>query len=283
MPRQAVFLQRDGEWYKGLAFSLAFHLCLFFAAWVGGNIWGARRPMPPVYTVRLFEPRVPEKAHVKRERKRASTPARRIPKPRPRKARKAPARKVARRAPARKAPSKKVVSLRPKKARKVPLPRKEVKKEPNPEAVLQGRLERIQERVREKQEEKILGERLSAIARRLEDGTGKAAQGRPAVHEGQEETLRAYCSAIYEKVREHWIFPEQLLDRKQLVCIVVVRILSDGRVEKMWFERRSGVELFDRSAMRAVEESVPFPRIPSALGIGSLEVGIRFRPGNVGE
>ncbi len=286
MPGQAV-IQNNNDWRKGLLFSLAFHLTLFILAWVAGGLWKGHRPMPPVYTVRLFEPQMPKQTkQVARPKKAKSPPAKKevSPKVKPKKTRPS-SKKVQKQVQKAQKPSKKVVSLKPKKPTK---PKKVVKKEPSPEALLQSRLKRLQEKVKEKEEEQLLKEKLGALAARLKEKKEKVAREEarpsgPGTGElSQDEALRAYCTAIYERVREHWSFPEQLFDKKGLTCVVVVRILADGTLQKTWFEQKSGHELFDRSAMRAVKESVPFPKIPKSLGPGPLEIGIRFMPGKVG-
>ncbi|MBW1932786.1 MAG: TonB C-terminal domain-containing protein [Deltaproteobacteria bacterium] len=63
---------------------------------------------------------------------------------------------------------------------------------------------------------------------------------------------------------------------------MVVRIAQDGRVLNAEHEHKSGHALFDQSAIRAVQKASPFPPLPSALRPGPLEIGIRFRPGEVG-
>jgi colicin import membrane protein len=94
--------------------------------------------------------------------------------------------------------------------------------------------------------------------------------------------LRLYCTEIWARVRNHWVLPEQLLDKTGLTSVVVIRIAQDGMVLKAEYEHKSGHALFDQSAMRAVQKAGPFPPLPPALRPGPLEIGIRFRPGEVG-
>ncbi|MBE9581209.1 MAG: TonB family protein [Proteobacteria bacterium] len=98
----------------------------------------------------------------------------------------------------------------------------------------------------------------------------------------QNEVLRLYCAEIWARVQNHWVLPEQLLNKTGLTSIVVVRIAQDGKVLKARYENKSGHALFDQSAMRAVQKASPFPPLPLALRPGPLEIGIRFKPGEVG-
>jgi len=51
-----------------------------------------------------------------------------------------------------------------------------------------------------------------------------------------------------------------------------------GKLQKSWFEKKSGNALYDQMAMRAIRKAEPFPPIPKELGEDSLEIGIRFYP-----
>ncbi len=278
------------EWQHGLAFSLLFHILMLSAIWAAGVFYKNYREIPPFYTVRLFEvktsPRPAARSGAKTIKKQVSPPS--VPKKK--KAVKHPHPAVKKRVQA--VPRKKLMvsktPVTPKKIKKKTKKKAVTPQKNRPENLLKKRLEKIREQVREKQEEQFLKKRLNAISsmikKREEREEASKRQGETGRdNRGQEETLRAYCAAIWETVREHWNFPEYLMDQPGLTCIIVIRIQHDGTVEKIWFEKKSGDDLFDRSAMRAVKEASPFPKIPKALGPDTLEIGIRFRPGQVGE
>jgi len=261
------------NWKSAFIGAIGIHLALAVLSIVAPNLWEKSRPMPPVYTVKLFEtvdlpspkaakPKPTIKKVKKKEAKVAPLPTKSKPKP------------------------KKAVSLRPKK----PKPKTTKKPKPKPVATkdtekLSKRLKDLEERVKEKESEAVIKNRLSAIKSSVEDRTKRtaiAAAGTGAGSGQQNEVLRLYCTEIWAKVRNHWVLPEQLLDKTGLTSIVVVRIAQDGRVLKAEHEHKSGHALFDQSAMRAVQKASPFPPLPRALRPGPLEIGIRFRPGEVG-
>ncbi len=260
--------------------------------------------MPPVYTVRLFE--VQERPHRKAAqvkklvvKKRVSAAKKRRPsrpksvsKPRPKKrSAKAPKhpKKVKRSAVKR---AKKVVSLRPKSKKRVKKAlkaRKAVaKKGPKRrsedlaglESMLKKRLAALKERVEMERAEERLSRRLAELAARKREAGGAS----PARGQGRatSQVLRLYLARVYETIRSHWILPESLLSQGGLEAVVVIRVMPNGSIAKRWFERRSGLALFDNSVMRAVDEAAPLPPMPKALGGGPLEIGVRFRPGDVG-
>ncbi len=276
------------EWKHGLIFSMLFHILMFSVIWSAGIFWKNYRVMPPVYTVRLFESRVlpksppPAATKVLKKESKQPKPARKLKKTSKSSATKKPPQAIK--------TKKMLVSERPKKI-KVKKRKKKAVAAKGPDAetlLLQKRLKKISEKVEEKREERLLEKKLSALSSMVREKQKKkeesSRQGpQTEGNQQQDEALRAYCAAIWEAVREHWSFPEHFMDQPGLMCIIVVRIQSDGTTGKMWFEKKSSNELFDRSAMRAVEEASPFPKIPKALGQAPLEIGIRFRPGQVGE
>jgi colicin import membrane protein len=268
------------NWKSAFIGAIGIHLALAVLSIVAPNLWERSRPMPPVYTVKLFETVDLPSPKVAKPKKQAPIVK---PKPKIQKIKKKEA-KVAPTPTESKPKPKKAVSLRPEKPKTT--------KKPKPKAVatkdtekLSKRLKDLEERVKEKESEARMKNRLSAIRSSVEDRTKKsaiAAAGTGAGSGQQNEVLRLYCTEIWARVRNHWVLPEQLLDKTGLTSIVVVRIAQDGMVLKAEHEHKSGHALFDQSAMRAVQKAGPFPPLPRALRPGPLEIGIRFRPGEVG-
>jgi len=257
------------NWKSAFIGAIGIHLALAVLSIVAPNLWERSRPMPPVYTVKLFET--------------VDLPSPKVAKPKPKIQKiKKKAAKVA--PPPTKSKPKKAVSLRPKKPK--------ITKKPKPKPVatkdtekLSKRLKDLEERVKEKESEAVIKNRLSAIRSSVKAKTKRTATTAAGTGAGsgqQSEVLRLYCTEIWAKVRSHWVLPEQLLDKTGLTSIVVVRIAQDGRVLNAEHEHKSGHALFDQSAIRAVQKASPFPPLPRALGPGPLEIGIRFRPGAVG-
>lgn len=89
--------------------------------------------------------------------------------------------------------------------------------------------------------------------------------------------LGEYYSLVWAKIKEAWTIPENLVREKiDLEAVIVIVIERDGRVQRSWFERRSGNDLYDQMAMRAIKKADPLPPIPRELGESSMEVGLRF-------
>ncbi len=269
------------SWKSALIGAIGIHLVLAVLSIVAPNLWERSRPMPPVYTVKLFETVDLPAPKAAKPKKQAPIVK---PKPKLQKSKKKEA-EVAPLPKKTKPKPKKAVSLRPKKPKttKKPKPKPVVTKDT--EELLSKRLKNLEERVKEKESEAVIKNRLSAIRSSVKAKTKRTATTAAGTGAGsgqQNEVLRLYCTEIWARVRNHWVLPEQLLDKTGLTSIVVVRIAQDGRVLKAEHEHKSGHALFDLSAMRAVQKASPFPPLPRALRPGPLEIGIRFRPGEVG-
>ena len=91
--------------------------------------------------------------------------------------------------------------------------------------------------------------------------------------------MNDYYGMIWAKIKEGWTLPENLPKEKaDLEAVIVVIIEKGGKVQKSWFEKRSGNSLYDQMAMRAIRKAEPLPPIPKELGDDTLEIGIRFHP-----
>jgi colicin import membrane protein len=106
-------------------------------------------------------------------------------------------------------------------------------------------------------------------------GTGVGSGGGSVL----EAKLSEYYNAIWTKIKEEWTLPETLPQRKaELEAIIVVVIERDGKIQKSWFEKKSGNALYDQMAMRAIKKAEPLPPIPEEFSDRTLEIGIRFYP-----
>jgi TonB family protein len=81
----------------------------------------------------------------------------------------------------------------------------------------------------------------------------------------------SYINSIGKKIHQQWIFPETA--DKDLLAIINIRIARNGNVTIIGFEKKSGNVLFDRAALRAINNASPLPP-PST----EMEIGLKFSP-----
>lgn len=87
-----------------------------------------------------------------------------------------------------------------------------------------------------------------------------------------------YKAQIAYKIEGNWAFSRQLLKKSgDLQSLVAVKVMPNGKIEDIWFQRRSGDNYLDDSAYRAVMKSSPFPPLPGGFTKSHTFV-LRFTP-----
>lgn len=127
-----------------------------------------------------------------------------------------------------------------------------------------------------------------AIASGAGTGTGTGSVGSPtggspwgssSGGSALESKLSDYYDSIWAKIKKEWTLPENLpKGRTTLETTIVIVIDREGKIQKSWFERKSGNSLFDQRAMRAIKKAEPLPPIPKEFSDTTLEMGFRFHP-----
>ncbi len=269
-----------------LALSFALHISIITALFLI-KTEPKRIFLPPAYTpVELVPPPVSVKKPQKKRvvKKKTATKRKKVKK------KKAiiPTKKVEKKKPVKKT-KKLAVKESPKKTRK--------KRHTVDETLaVEKTIKAIEERLKRKQEEEAVEETIERIARKrmLEEERRKkeleeiraqlerfdrivirqkTTQQAPAVSKTFELELMEYYNTIAGLVHSNWVYPEIEDDNPEVVLSIT--IAKDGRLLAVDIEKGSGDALFDKSAIRAVRKSAPFPKLPPQLG-ERLEVGMRF-------
>jgi colicin import membrane protein len=152
-------------------------------------------------------------------------------------------------------------------------------------------LEEIQKKIarRERSARLSQGSTVSGAGAGTGSGTGSGPVGSPSGgspwgsssggSSALESRLSDYYSAIWAKIKKEWTLPGDLPKGKtDLETVIVVIVERDGKVQKSWFEKRSGNAHYDQMAMRAIKKAEPLPPIPKEFSDETFEIGIRFHP-----
>jgi len=84
-----------------------------------------------------------------------------------------------------------------------------------------------------------------------------------------------YVGMIQEKIYRNW--QEPLAQEHNQEAVVSFFIFPRGNIDKTVVKQSSGVEALDTLAVRAVLDSVPFPKFPKELKKSNLHVNIYFK------
>jgi len=88
-----------------------------------------------------------------------------------------------------------------------------------------------------------------------------------------------YKAEIPYHIEKNWAFPEQLTSGDtNLVAVVVIKIMQNGAIKDIWFEKKSGDSYFDESAFKAVKKSDPLPKLPKEYLKAYYNLGLIFTP-----
>jgi colicin import membrane protein len=85
-----------------------------------------------------------------------------------------------------------------------------------------------------------------------------------------------YLEIVKEMISSNWSPPPVAGAAEGVVSTVYFRISRDGQVEDVKIEKTSEFDLFDRSALRAVNSSSPLPPLPAGFKGGWLGVHFEF-------
>ncbi len=86
-----------------------------------------------------------------------------------------------------------------------------------------------------------------------------------------------YRPQIPYYIKKNWVFSEQLAGgRTDLEAMLVIKIMANGDITDIWFEKRSGNSYLDESAYKAIKKSSPLPPLPK--GNDSYDVLLGFTP-----
>ncbi len=93
------------------------------------------------------------------------------------------------------------------------------------------------------------------------------------------ELINIYRVEVAYQVQKNWAFSEQLAGgRKNLMAEIAFKIMPDGTITDIWFDKRSGNVYLDESAKKAIMKSTPVRPHPKGINKSYIIVGLRFTP-----
>ena len=186
------------------------------------------------------------------------------------------------------------VSLAPKKAK----PKKSLKKESfDRSKVIDSAISRIEKKV-EKTETDSVTSAIEQLKRKVAASEAQARTGQegkatgvsgagvagPAGGSGPggarvQESIRIYQAEIQYQIQKNWAFSQQLAgDDTELEAVLAIKVLRNGEIEDIWFDKKSGNAYLDESAYRALVKSNPLPPLPNDYMRPDYKIGLRFGP-----
>ncbi|MEA2083631.1 MAG: energy transducer TonB [Thermodesulfobacteriota bacterium] len=279
----------DSEWKIPISLAVGVHVLVFLAALIVPLIVNRQPRMPEVYTVNLFsateispapateQPRSPA------EKKETPPAPPEIEPPKPKAKVSIPLTPEITSKPAVPMEKPQVVSLKPSKIKK--MKKQKVVKD----VLLSKALQRIHARAEEKKArqaaDRAINDAVSQLRNVLRSENSRATGSaggktgeKPAVID---EILKRYYTAVYERVHTHWNLPDLQNWKDSLEAVVILEVRKDGIITSKFFEKKSDNHFFNQFVNKAIQEASPLPPFPLGLEKERLEIGLRFRPGEL--
>ena len=111
-------------------------------------------------------------------------------------------------------------------------------------------------------------------------GEGSGIPGQPWIMGRRAlEKIDLYKLEIAYHIEKKWAFSKQLAGgQTDLEAVLVIKIMPNGEIRDIWFEKKSGNSYFDESAEKAVRKSNPLPPLPKEYRRPFYNVGLVFTP-----
>ena len=107
-------------------------------------------------------------------------------------------------------------------------------------------------------------------------GTESSAASAPPGNTEINQKKASYYAAIWSRIKGQWSLPRDILSKENIETVIQARILRNGAISDIIFEKRSGNRYFDDSAMKAIKKASPLPPLPEWIRDNNIEIGIRF-------
>ena len=110
--------------------------------------------------------------------------------------------------------------------------------------------------------------------------THGSTSGTPEGSSATNQLANMYGLQVIQKIQSEWrLVNEQGVGG--LKTVVEVQIKRTGEIVGISLREKSGNDLFDEAAVRAVNRAAPLPPVPEAIAQQSTILILKFRPGQV--
>ena len=187
----------------------------------------------------------------------------------------------------------KAVSLAPKKKK---LKKSLKKKTLDRQKVIDSAIERIEKKVEKTKTDSVaaaidrlkrqVGEAETQFRSESGGASSKAGEGQagPIGASGSggarvQESILIYQAEIQYRIQKNWAFSQQLAgENTELEAVLAIKVLQNGEIEDIWFDKKSGNAYLDDSAYKALVKSNPLPALPNDYMRPYYKIGLRFGP-----
>lgn len=93
------------------------------------------------------------------------------------------------------------------------------------------------------------------------------------------EIMQIYHAEIAWQIEKNWVFSKDFAgSSSDLEAALAIKILPNGEIKEIWFDKKSGNSFLDDSVYKAVMKSNPLPPLPKGFLLPYYTVGLKFGP-----
>jgi len=168
---------------------------------------------------------------------------------------------------------------KPKKKKKTKKPIK--KKKIDKDQFRQDAVKRIEKQADASHPKSVL-ERIASLKKEVENQSAKpltapstsVASSSGKVYPKNFSQIEIFQAEVSVRLKNNWVFSDKLAGQTTgLESRLVIKVLPDGEITDVWFEKRSGNEYLDNSAYKTVMKSNPLPPLPAGFAYYHLVLG----------
>lgn len=127
---------------------------------------------------------------------------------------------------------------------------------------------------------KSVSDRIESLKKEVLEQTGKPSgsnstlAGSGNAYPKDFSRIEVFQAEVSVRLKNNWVFSEKLAgETRGLESRLVIKVLPDGSITDVWFEKRSGNEYLDNSAYKTVMKSNPLPPLPAGFAYYHLVLG----------
>jgi colicin import membrane protein len=145
--------------------------------------------------------------------------------------------------------------------------------------VIEGAVKKIAEKSKSRRPQSVenrIAEMQKRVGQMANKGTvsGRVSGSGRSGDRGDYSAMEIYQAEVAVIMKQNWAFSSELAGGgKGLETRVVIKIMPDGSVTDIWFEKRSGNSYLDESAYKTVMKASPLPRLPEGYSHYHLVLG----------
>ena len=97
----------------------------------------------------------------------------------------------------------------------------------------------------------------------------------------QTEEIDKYRIEVAYAISKNWKLTNLSELDKNIVTMLVLKVMPNGEIKDIFFIKRSGNKLLDDSAYKAIDKTNPTKPFPKSIVAPYIELGLRFGPKGV--